>query len=136
VPRGKYKPRSAEPEGSRREGRASKTWTDAELAIIRDNPHLSTRDLMARLPGRTPQAVGNKRKHFSTDPQKCQEELHHEPMVREPGEYIETLSVYFMQHAEYMEIWLRWNGYITYRELCRDMGVGVFGIATILCEAK
>jgi hypothetical protein len=58
------------------------------------------------------------------------------PAVKEPGEYLETLSAYFMAYPECVEIWLRWNGYVTYRELCRDMKTSPLGVVTLLCEAK
>ncbi len=111
-------------------------WTEAELAILEANPHLTTRDLAARLPGRSPQAIGNKRKWFSDDPVKCQEPVDEKPAVKEPGEYLETLNAYFMKHPECVAIWMKWNGYITYRELCRDMKASPLGVVTLLCQAK
>lgn len=111
-------------------------WTDKELAILAAHPELSTRDLAARLPGRSPQAIGNKRKWHSEDPVKTYVTPPEVPPVKPPGEYLETLNAYFTDHAECLEIWLRWNGYITCRELCRDMRGSPLGVVTLLCEAK
>ena len=113
-------------------------WSEAELAILEANPHLTTQALMTMLPGRTATAVGNKRKWFSVAPVKCDgTPVNAEPPpLKAEGEYVETLSAYFVDYEDCLDIWLKWNGYITCRELCRDMKVGAFGIVTLLCQAK
>lgn len=113
-------------------------WSDAELAVLRDNPHLSTSALKARLPNRSAMAIGNKRKWFSDNPVKCEGTPVNpeEPVNKEPGEYIETVSALIADDFELMEIWTRWNGYASWRELSRDMRAQAFGIVTILCTAK
>lgn len=113
-------------------------WSDAELAILRDNPHVPTSSLKALLPNRSSTAIGNKRKWFSDNPVKCEGTPVNpeEPVRRDAGEYIETLSAYFVDHGECLEIWLRWNGYFTCREICRDYKASPLGIVTLLCQAK
>jgi len=113
-------------------------WSEAELAILAAHPDLSTKDLAARLPGRTPQSIGNKRKWFSEDPTKCEgtPTIPDVPASKEPGDYLETLSPLLVDDFDCLDIWLRWNGYATCRELCRDLKVGAFGLVTLLCTAK
>lgn len=113
-------------------------WSDAELAILRDNPHLPTSVLKARLPNRSSMAIGNKRKWFSDNPVKCEgtPENPEVPPTKDPGDYIETLSSLLVEDFECMEIWCKWNGYASWRELGRDMGVGAFGVVSVLCTAK
>ena len=111
-------------------------WEDAELAILHAHPEMSTRELTAWLPGRTARAIGNKRKWCSEDPVKPEVTPLEVPPVKPPGEYVETLSAYFAQDCECLDIWLKWNGYVTCRELCRDMRGAPLGIVTLLCTAK
>lgn len=115
---------------------ASKTWTADELAILAANPGMTTKALASMLPERSVQAIGNKRKWYSDDPQKCDDDVHaQKPPVKPPGEYEEVLGVPLVEDFECMEIWMKWNGYASYREIGRDME-GVFGQVFLVCEAK
>jgi hypothetical protein len=109
-------------------------WTDAELEIVRLHQHLPFAELHAMLPGRSDKSVYQARVRARQDAGEL--ERAEQPEVKEPGEYLETLNAYFAGHAECLEIWMRWNGYITYRELCRDMAASPLGTVTFLCEAK
>lgn len=103
------------------------TWSDAELQVIRDNPDMTAEELTALLPGRTLQSIGNKRwtnRNIEVPP------------VKEPGNYIESVSALIADDFELMGIWCKWNGYAAWRELSRDMTVGAFGIVTAVCAAK
>jgi len=106
-------------------------WTDAELEIVRVHHRLPFPELHAMLPGRSDKAVYQARVRAREE-----ETGKEKPPVKEPGEYLETLNAYFVQHGECLEIWLRWNGYVTCRELCRDMTASPLGTVTLLCLAK
>lgn len=104
-------------------------WTGAELDLIEENPDLDSRSLAALLPGRTSQAVGNVRSaHFGHRPGVPDEK----PVVKAPGQYVETLATFFTEEFELMEIWAKWNGYSSYRIICTTN----LGWSTVLCEAK
>jgi hypothetical protein len=104
-------------------------WTDAEKEIILANPAMSAPRLMALLPSRSTQAIGNMKRQLLGHKSEVPVD---EPMVRPAGDYVETLSHYLVDEWECLAIWLKWNGYHTYRELCRDPR----GWVTILCTAK
>lgn len=55
-----------------------------------------------------------------------------EPAVKPPGDYAEVLSDYLVDEFECMAIWLRWNGYASYKEVSRDTR----GWVTVTCTAK
>lgn len=108
-------------------------WTEEELAVIDAHPELTSPELQSLLPNRTAQAIGNVRARRSPCTKAgSPEEL---PPVKEPGEYVETLSSYFVAQFDLMEIWLKWNGYSSYRVLC-EIRDKAFGHTTILCTAK
>ena len=104
-------------------------WTDEELAILDANPELSAAQVAKLLPGRSGQAVGNKRANRHRGGFAYQRE---QPPVIEPGEYIETLWALLVDDFEIMGVWLKWHGYASYRELGRDR----FDWVTVLCTAK
>lgn len=79
---------------------------------------------MPLLPGRSLQAI---RDALSKAAVKAREK----PAVKQPGRYIETLAGYLTDEADALEIWLRWNGYVTCRVLSRDPA----GWVTLLCTA-
>ena len=105
-------------------------WSQAEQEIIEAHKGEPLEDLMRMLPGRSESAVRNAQ--YRRPGVKRTEKYE----VKAPGEYLETLSAYFVDEPGCLEIWLRWNGYITGRELNRDMKVSALGIVTLLCEAK
>lgn len=90
---------------------------------------MTARKLTELLPGRTPQAIGNMRLRHCPQPLAS---VRAQPAVREPGDYVETLSAYLVDEWECLEIWLRWNGYSHHKELGRDR----LGWVTLLCTAK
>lgn len=99
-------------------------WSEEEKQFIRDHPELSISQLAILLPERTTQAVGNMRKRL---------ELNEEgPPVKPAGDYLETLAAYLVDEFDCMEIWAKWNGYASWRELSRTR----FGWVTLLCTAK
>jgi hypothetical protein len=105
-------------------------WTAAELAVVAAHPGMTSGELAALLPGRSSQAVGNLRaRHFGRHGNVVPRD---EPQVKEPGEYTEHLSAYLVDEFECMEIWLKWNGYASYREAGRDK----YGWVTLVCTAK
>lgn len=106
-------------------------WSDEELAIVAANPARTAVSLMPELPGRSAQAIGNMRRSLGVR----SAPIAVEPPVKPAGDYVETLSAYLVEDFECMQIWLKWNGYASYRELNRDMK-GVFGYVTVLCTAK
>jgi hypothetical protein len=108
-------------------------WTDEEIALVRQHRDEPVAIIAALLPHRSVSAIKNVKyrvldilDHGKTE----------QPPVKAAGDYIETLSAYFVDDWECLSIWLKWNGYHAYRELSRDMGVGALGIATLLCTAK
>ena len=108
--------------------RASGDWTEEELQLIRENPGMSSANLAALMPNRSGRGVGNIRRTLGQSAPKQEDK----PAVKAPGDYVETLSAYLVDEFDCMEIWLRWNGYSSYRELSRDHA----GWVTILCTAK
>ncbi len=113
-------------------------WSEEELEVLRAAPRsVTSRELASQLPGRTLSSVANVRIRLrEAGGEPVYDGRSEEPPVKKPGEYLETLSAYFMEYPEYVEIWMRWNGYVTYRELCRDMGASPLGVVTLLCQAK
>lgn len=107
-------------------------WTDDELRVLEENPEMSSQRLAGLLPNRTPQAIGNKRNQTFGNRGNA---FTAEPPVKPAGDYLETVSAYLVDDFECMQIWLKWNGYASYRELNRDLK-GMFGYATVLCTAK
>jgi hypothetical protein len=107
-------------------------WTPGELEVIAANPGLTSPQLAELLPGRTVSAIGKRRCYNGNYRSKPEDH----PAVKEPGEYLETLTAYFADHFDCLEIWLRWNGYATCRELSRDMKASPLGVVTLLCTAK
>jgi hypothetical protein len=99
-------------------------WTAEEFRIVRENAGLSAREVATLLPGRTTAAVAQVRARM-----RARDEL---PAVKPPGDYIEMLSEYFAGHFEEMAIWLKWNGYASYKVLSRDR----MGYLTLLCVSK
>lgn len=115
-------------DGGKSWGKGS-TWSEEELATLREHPELSASKMSALLPGRTSQAIGNMRmRRFPTDLVR----EHAQPPVKAPGDYVETLSAYLTDEFECLHIWLKWNGYATCRELQRTR----LGWVTLLCTAK
>lgn len=101
------------------------TWSAEDLAIVVSNQGMPMDELRALLPGKTKSAIANIRyRHVEV------------PAVKPAGDYVETLNAYFVDYWDCLSIWLRWNGYAYYRELSRDMNIGILGIATLLCTAK
>lgn len=107
-------------------------WEPWELELLRASRYARTRDLMERLPGRTMPAIREARRRIW---EVAGEHRGDEPLVRAPGDYLETLSAYLLDDWECTRIWMKWNGYAGYRELTRDMS-SVFGWVTVLCTAK
>lgn len=103
-------------------------WTDDELTILREHPELSASEMTKLLPRRSVPAIGNMRMRRCPQPKA---RAGAQPLVREPGDYVEVLAHHLTDDFECMEIWLRWNGYTSYRELGRHMGW-----VTLLCVAK
>lgn len=99
-------------------------WTPEEMEVLRANPHLTAKQLAELLPGRNAASVGNKRWQ--------QKEAREKPPVKNPGDYIETLSSYLVDEFDCMEVWAKWHGYAAWRELSRDS----FGWVTLCCTAK
>lgn len=89
---------------------------------------MTAKQLTELLPGRTAQAIGNVRARQSH----YQDSGLPDFPVKDPGDYVETLSSYLVDEFECLEIWLKWNGYATCRELTRDER----GWVTLLCTAK
>ena len=104
-------------------------WTDEELVILDAHPELSASQMSKMLPGRSAQAVGNKRANRGRGGFAYQRE---QPPVIAPGEYIETLWAYLVDDFEIMGIWLKWHGYASFRELTRNH----LDWVTVLCTAK
>lgn len=100
-------------------------WTDAELAIVRCNLHLSAAQIAAKLPGRSRSALSNVRLRLLKAPET--------PPVKAPGDYVETLSEFIVDDFDCMQIWMKWNGYACYRELRREQR-GFY--VQVLCTAK
>ena len=107
-------------------------WTDAELEILFAHPGLTARELCKFLPGRSPQAVGNMRARRMGHRGGRGAVLAVTPVSKAAGEYRETLSSYLVDDFECMEIWLKWNGYASHKELSRDER----GWVSLLCIAK
>lgn len=89
---------------------------------------MSSTNLAALLPGRSGRGVGNIRRTLGQHAVKQVDE----PAVKEPGDYVETLACYLVDEFDCLEIWMRWNGYSSYRELSRTHA----GWVTLLCTAK
>lgn len=106
-------------------------WTEAEDEILKANLETPLSRLAPLIPGRTPNAIQQRQHRF-----RHADAREEKPPVKEAGEYIETLSAYFIDQPGCLDIWLKWNGYFTCRELCRDMKATPLGIVTLLCEAK
>lgn len=103
-------------------------WYGWEIDIVRDHPELMPRELAELLPGRTVDACAQAR--FRLDgrkPPKVGEFL-----VKDPGEYIELLSSFLVEDFECMGIWMKWNGYASFRVLEMDTR----GFVHCLCTAK
>ncbi len=115
-----------------------RSWSEEELEVLRAAPRsVTSRELASQLPGRTLSSVANVRIRLrEAGGEPVYDGRAEEPPVKDAGEYLETLSAYFYQHTECVEVWMRWNGYVTYRELCRDMGASPLGVVTLLCQAK
>ena len=105
-------------------------WMDAEIEILRAHSDLSSADLVAYLPQRTAQAIGNLRTRRFGSP--LHEEDKPTPAVKAPGEYAEHLADLLVDNWECLEIWLRWNGYASGREVSRSLN----GWVTLICTAK
>lgn len=99
-------------------------WTEAELAVIRAHSRDDFTRLYELLPERSPSSIRNKHYHLHNSKTA--------PLVRHPGDYVEILSSYLVDEWECLEIWLRWNGYATCKEMSRDR----HGWVTLLCTAK
>jgi hypothetical protein len=108
-----------------------KRWSGDELDFIRDTMDRPVSEVASAL-GRSEASVEQARTRSRHGREEAVAAV---PLVKSPGEYIETLSAYLVDDWECMEIWMRWNGYAAYRELSRDPG-GVFGHVTVLCTAK
>jgi|SRR5580693_2073341 hypothetical protein len=106
-------------------------WSEEELEIVASNPAMTAVALMPQLPGRSAQAIGNMRRSLGVRAAPPAVE----PPVKAAGDYLETVSAYLADDFECMQIWLKWNGYASYRELNRDLK-GMFGHVTILATAK
>lgn len=104
------------------------TWSEAELAVLKANPDLTSRELTKLLPGRTGQAIGNMRLRHCPNPKTDLDQ----PVIKPPGDYLELLAAYLVDDFECLEIWARWNGYASYREISRDE----LGWVTLVCQAK
>lgn len=89
---------------------------------------MSASNLAQLLPARTGQAVGQMRRYLGQTAV-SQAEM---PPLKKPGDYVEILADYLVDEFDCMEIWLRWNGYSSYRELHRTRA----GWVTLLCTAK
>jgi hypothetical protein len=113
-------------------------WTEEELEVLRAAPQsVTSRELATQLPGRSLSSIANLRIRLrESGGHATYGGTAETPEAKEPGEYVETLNAYFYQHTECVEIWMKWHGYVTYRELCRDMKASPLGIVTLLCEAK
>lgn len=103
-------------------------WSLDETEFVLAHPELSDKELSALMRGRSWQAIHNLRcrQAKSYGPESEQ------PAVKAPGDYVEHLASYLVDDFECMEIWTRWNGYSSFRELSRDDR----GWVTVLCQAK
>jgi hypothetical protein len=103
-------------------------WTEDELSFIRSNPQMTPRELSEVLTNRTLNACAQAR--FRLDGRKPAKP--DEYLVKEPGEYAEHLADLLVDDFECLEIWLKWNGYVSGREVSRSLN----GWVTLICTAK
>lgn len=110
-------------------------WTDEELELLRETLNLPSKEVCEVL-GRSEQSVRNARirvKRAAGIPvHKAVNPTVEIPPVKAPGDYIELLDEFIVSDAECMRIWLKWNGYASYRTLDCDK----FGWVSLLCTAK
>lgn len=106
-------------------------WSDEDLEFVRSNMELPVNEVAAAL-GRSPHSIEQVKTRLKHGREKAPVEV---PAVKNPGDYLETLSSYFVGQFDLMEIWCRWNGYSHYRVLC-ETSHGIFGVSTLVCTAK
>jgi hypothetical protein len=99
-------------------------WAQDELDIFHAHPDFTPRELHELLPHRSISAIAQLRQRGQFKKAS--------PAVKATGEYVETVAGYLVDESACMGIWLRWNGYTSYRELIRDSR----GWVTVLCTAK
>lgn len=106
-------------------------WSDEDLEFVRGTLELPVKEVSAAL-GRTRQSIEQARTRIKHGRASLETAV---PVVKAPGDYLETLSSYFAGQFDLMEIWCRWNGYSHYRLLC-ETNHGIFGSSTLICTAK
>lgn len=105
-------------------------WSEEELVILASHPELSAADMVNYLPHRTPQAIGNMRgRHCPPDKDTVERPQY---AAKPTGHYPEMLADLLVDDFECFEIWLRWNGYTSAREVSRNL----HGWVTLICEVK
>jgi hypothetical protein len=103
-------------------------WTEPELQFVRDHPEMLPRELARHLPNRSLASCAQAR--FRLDGRKPPRQDAY--AVKVPGNYVECLSSYLVEDLSCMEIWVRWNGYATWKVLGKDER----GWVHLLCTAK
>lgn len=106
-------------------------WSDEDKVFVQQTMDLPVAEVAETL-GRSRQSIEQARTRLRHGRAQAGKD---EPPVKSAGDYVETLSACLVDDWECLSIWLRWNGYHTYRELSRDPK-GVFGYVTIICTAK
>jgi hypothetical protein len=103
-------------------------WTEEDRTFVSETMELPVAEVAAAL-NRSEHAIEQARTRVRHGREKAPVEV---PVVRKPGDYIETLAPVFVEDFECMEIWLKWNGYACYTVVGREDRFGL----TLICTAK